>query len=350
MLDLSIGMIYKNNELFIPKVIEDEYYKLSPINTFGYADKELTTRFNNSVSKILGIEEIEKVIFDTSGGNGAISLILNYLRENSVLHLPNVRWDAYDKYAEFNGLNIVEYDYNNLNIELDYCNHNIVLINDPSQNPTSYSLTKVQYMNLINNVNNNSELSVSIIIDGAYEFFSNKSNKLKILHKKLRDDVNIYYAYSGSKMFSMYGLRIGAAICLSKDVDVRNDFLNKSILYRRNTWSTTSRLSQTIISNIILDDLKYSKFNNEMKIEKELLKLKRKILLYELKKIGISHYDTKEGFFILIKCNGEKTFNNLKNNDILVTRTKYGIRIAVTRLSLKDIYVFIDALALYIVL
>ncbi len=350
MLDLSIGMIYKNKELFVPKVVKDEYYRLNPINTFGYSDKEITTKYNNSVSKILKIENIDKVIFDSSGGNGAISLILNYLKNNSVIHLPNVRWDAYDKYAEFNNLSIIEYEYNNLDIKLDSCKHNIILINDPCQNPTSYSYTKVQYMNMINSINGNKDIRVSIIIDGAYGYFSNKNNKIKLLYERLREDADIYYAFSASKMFSMYGLRVGAAVCLAKSRSTRDDFLNKSILYRRNTWSTTTRLSQMILSNIVLDDSKYEQFNNEMLIEKELLKLKRKILLYELKKNNIKCYDSKEGFFLLIKCNSEETYNNLLGNNILVTKTKYGIRIAITRLSLKDIYIFIDTLALYIVL
>ncbi len=349
MLDLSIGMIYKNKELFVPKVVNDEYYRLNPTGTFGYSDKEITIKYNHSVSKILKIENIDKIIFDTAGGNGAISLILNYLKDNSVIHLPDVRWDAYDKYAEFNDLKIIEYEYNNLNINLDSSKHNIILINDPCQNPTSYSYTKVHYMNMINNINSSIDTKVSIIIDGAYEYFSNKNNKIKLLYEKLKDEIDIYYAFSASKMFSMYGLRVGAAICLSKSSDIRNDFLNKSILYRRNTWSTTSRLSQAIISNIVLDDTKYEQFNNEMLIEKELIKLKRKILIYELKKANIDYYDSKEGFFLLIKCNSDKTYNNLLENNIIVTNTKYGIRIAVTRLSLKDIYIFIDTLTLYIV-
>ncbi len=349
MLDLSIGMIYKNNELFIPKVVKNEYYKLVPVNIFGYSDKGLTTKFNASVSKILDIDEIEKVIFDTAGGNGAISLILNYLKEDSVIHLPNVRWDAYDKYSQFNNLDIIEYEYNSLEIKLDNKRNNIILINDPCQNPTSYSFSKVQYMNMVNIINNNERTKVSIIIDGAYEYFSSKNNKIKLLYDKLRNDVDLYYGFSASKMFAMYGLRIGAAICMSKDPISRMDFLEKSILYRRNTWSTTSRLSQTIISNIVVDNSKYEEFNSEMLLEKELLKLKRKILLYELKKHDIIYYDTKEGFFVLIKCDGEKTHKMLFENGIIVTPTKYGIRIAITRLSLKDIYVFIDALALYIV-
>ncbi len=349
MLDLSIGMIYKNKELFVPKVVNDEYYKLKPTDTFGYSDKVVTAKYNSSVSKILKIDSIDKVIFDTTGGNGAISLILNYLKGDSVIHLPDVRWDAYDKYAMFNDLNIIEYEYNNLNIKLDSSKHNIILINDPCQNPTSYSFTKVQYMNMINNINNTTDIKVSIILDGAYEYFSNKNNKIKLLYEKLKDDVDIYYAFSASKMFSMYGLRVGAAICLSKSHYTREDFLNKSILYRRNTWSTTSKLSQTIISNIVLDDIKYEQFNSEMLLEKELIKLKRKILLYELKKNNIESYDTKDGFFLLIKCNGDNTYNSLLENNILVTKNKYGIRIAVTRLSLKDIYIFIDTLTLYIV-
>ncbi len=349
MLDLSIGMIYKNNELFIPKAVKEECLKIKPKNFFSYSDKKLTSRFNNSVSKILDIEELDRVIFDSTGGNGAISLILNYLKGDSVIHMPDVRWDAYDKYAEFNKLDILEYNYNTLEIMLKPGKNNIILINDPCQNPTSYSFTKVQYINMVNNINNNKDINVSIVLDGAYEYFSNKGSKVKLLYERLRNDVDIYYAFSGSKMFSMYGLRIGAAVCLSKTETVRNEFLNNSILYRRNTWSTTSSLPQVIISNIVLNDHKYRTFTNEMTLEKELIKLKRKILIYELKKHSIEYYNTKDGFFILIKCNPEKTYENLKQNRILVTKTKYGIRVAVTRLSLNDIYLFIDALTLYIV-
>ena len=81
-----------------------------------------------------------------------------------------------------------------------------------------------------------------------------------------------------SKGFTAYGMRMGAAICISSSEDVAEQFYYSCVHSCRANWSNCNRAPMKVLTNIINDSKKYKEYMDEKKIYKDMLSKRAKHL------------------------------------------------------------------------
>lgn len=274
----------------------------------------------------------------SSGGSGALYMAFK-LHEGKIL-LPSIRWNEYDQIAKSVSKEIIVYDLfkeNHLNIEsikehVQSTKESILLVlNDPAHNPTGYSMGLEEYEVLLKILKENPH--VKLILDIAYFEFGDEYFK-KVLPLFLEYKVSFQIAFSGSKSFLVYGVRMGSLIDLSVDVESTTPFITKSALLGQTMYGAPNSLSVLLLSSIIYK----SNLHNEQLKLKHLLKERSELFLSLCREYHIKTYPYKEGFFITVVCEDSlKLSQQLKEKSIYVVPTYKGIRIAISSISLEEI-------------
>ncbi len=328
----------------------------------SYSNSKGTLGFMNGVEKwILGEdykEEYSNYYFKTiatPGGTGALSLSLGtYLESGEGVMLPDIMWLTYLQIANNLGINAHTYklfdENNHLNLESIYSEGlNLqekygkvcLLINDPCHNPTGYSMSENDYLGLIEVLNKLSLNSkVILILDIAYLDYSNNQGKKTREHfrllKKLSSNVMVLFAFSASKTFGIYGLRLGALMQMTKDEKESQLFENASAYFARSTWSNTSHLGMEIVESTLNNASLKEKFVVELKKTCEDLEKRAYLLIDELKKYNVPFAPYHNGFFVLLLVNNPAFEKELEEAGVYGCHFGNGYRIAVASISQEE--------------
>ena len=219
----------------------------------------------------------------------------------------------------------------------------IVLINDPCHNPTSYSLSREEWLKLIEYFNSLKEkgIEISLIydiayIDYAYDKYEDTREILKLI-VNFDTHVTNYVCFSGSKAFSVYGLRLGALIILSKQdaSGIAHDI--KAIA--RSTWSMAPSVGERVLISLMNDKKIHDEFITCLNDARVMLLNRKNIFLKEAKECNLVHYPVSNGFFVSIPCgNSSEVREKLLNDDIHVVPDNGFIRVAISNIPTKQIY------------
>ena len=362
-IDGTIGTLYDEDGKMlefpsIKKIIDG----LSYAEKFGYASTAGTAKFKEGIARWALMQTYDDVTKDfyygvipTPGGSGAIgNTIDNYANEGDSILVPNICWGPYNAMAKERGCSVKNYElfkdgyFNTEDFKKDAFElaekqgRVLAIINDPCQNPTGYALEDKDWDEIIDCINEISKDKTFVLLyDMAYIDYShkglNESREIFRKFKQFNENVMVVLAFSGSKTFSLYGLRIGAQMALTKDKEEIEYFNNANEFSARATWSNAAKMGVSLVEKLMFNDALKNEFMKELEDASNLLLDRSKLFLKEAKECGLECYTYKSGFFITIPCNGEKVFDRLKENNIFVVPLKQGIRISLSALSKKEI-------------
>ena len=362
-IDGTIGTLYDEDGKMlefpsIKKIIDS----LSYAEKFGYASTAGTAKFKEGIARWALMQTYDDVTKDfyygvipTPGGSGAIgNTIDNYANEGDSILVPNICWGPYNAMAKERGCSVKNYElfkdgaFNTEDFKKDALElaekqgRVLAIINDPCQNPTGYALEDKDWDEIIDVINEISKDKTFVLLyDMAYIDYSHKglseSREIFRKFKQFNENVMVVLAFSGSKTFSLYGLRIGAQMALTKDKEEIEYFNNANEFSARATWSNAAKMGVSLVEKLMFDDALKNEFMKELEDASNLLLDRSKLFLKEAKQCKLECYTYKSGFFITIPCNGEKVFDRLKENGIYVVPLKQGIRISLSALSKKEI-------------
>jgi len=362
-IDGTIGTLYDEDGKMlefpsVKKIIDN----LSYAEKFGYASTAGTAKFKEGIARWALMQTYDDVTKDfyygvipTPGGSGAIgNTIDNYANEGDSILVPNICWGPYNAMAKERGCNVKNYElfkdgaFNTEDFKKDALElaekqgRVLAIINDPCQNPTGYALEDKDWDEIIDCINEISKDNTFVLLyDMAYIDYSHKglseSREIFRKFKQFNENVMVVLAFSGSKTFSLYGLRIGAQMALTKDKEEIEYFNNANEFSARATWSNAAKMGVSLVEKLMFNDALKNEFMKELEVASNLLLDRSKLFLKEAKQCKLECYTYKSGFFITIPCNGEKVFDRLKENGIYVVPLKQGIRISLSALSKKEI-------------
>ena len=362
-IDGTIGTLYDEDGKMlefpsIKKIIDS----LSYAEKFGYASTAGTAKFKEGIARWALMQTYDDVTKDfyygvipTPGGSGAIgNTIDNYANEGDSILVPNICWGPYNAMAKERGCSVKNYElfkdgaFNTEDFKKDAFElaekqgRVLAIINDPCQNPTGYALEDKDWDEIISVINEISKDKTFVLLyDMAYIDYSHKglfeSREIFRKFKQFNENVMIVLAFSGSKTFSLYGLRIGAQMALTKDKEEIELFNYANEFSARATWSNAAKMGVSLVEKLMFNDALKNEFMKELEDASNLLLDRSKLFLKEAKECNLECYTYKSGFFITIPCNGEKVFDRLKENGIFVVPLKQGIRISLSALSKKEI-------------
>ena len=370
-IDATIGVFLNDDKTIntVPSVVESLNTNLC--KNVGYAPINGYPSFKDGILKWYLKNEYENVVNNyyipfgaTLGGTGALSIAFNlFLETNDTVLLPNIMWGNYkliakkafvkhDTYQLFN-------EYGKFNID-NLCqkveeygkvqNNELVVLNDPCQNPTGYSLSNEEHLELINRFNKLSEnYNITVVYDIAYLDYDGNSNNIhKIFSNLLNNEVNFLpvFAASCSKVFGMYGFRVGAIFSFIKDENLKNDFADALESQIRGTYSSPNgpainSLAQALNSNDI-EKLSNEIYNNTLTLEK-----RTKYFIECLNNANIKHLPYVSGFFVCLPCeNAQELCDKLKEkHTYLVPMSDDIVRIAVCSLNNEEISELVEVLS-----
>ena len=240
-IDATIGVFLNDDKSIntVPAVIEDLNNNVT--KNVGYAPITGYPKFKEGLLKWYLKDEYEERVKEyfvpfgaTLGGTGALSIAFNvFLDSNQTVLLPSVMWGNYKLIAKKAGLKCDTYQlfnsegtFNITNLctkieEYSNVQSNIlVVLNDPCQNPTGYSLSNEEHVKLIKKLNKLSEkVNITVIYDIAYLDYDGNNRELhKIFKNIFNNEIKFLpiFAASCSKVFGMYGFRVGAFLLLLK--------------------------------------------------------------------------------------------------------------------------------------
>lgn len=360
-IDATVGAFYdEKGKLYKYKVIDkilknlpdEEFYSYVPTSG-GNAYKEAVLNWVLADKKDSLLSKKSYAFVATPGGTGAIfNSIYNSLDKGETLLLPNIYWGPYANMAMDQDLKVSEYTMfkkDSFNLEgfiekadeiIEKQNKLVTIINDPCHNPTGYTMKEEELAKVIEYMNSKKGVPCVLIYDIAYMDFSFNSNIRDrfSLFENAGDNVLVSIAFSGSKTFSVYGLRMGAAIYLGLNKQFLSDLQLIITFTGRTHWSNCTASTINMIIKLNKDVKKYNSFMKQLNAAMQMLKERAEIFVLEAKEVGLSHYPYVEGFFITIPCNNlDKVVSKLNQDGIYLVPVRGAVRVAICSVTKKDI-------------
>ncbi len=363
-IDSTIGMLYDENGKFYEfKTVEKASKDLTSTEKYSYSSTAGDEEFHERLYEWIFRDDITNVrnkmhlrCIATPGGSGAIAnTFSNYLSYGDKVLLPSLMWTNYIQIAQEQGLGYETYElfddnskFNNRDFEAKCIalkknqQRVVVVINDPCQNPTGYTMSYEEWIGVIDTLNTISRDGTPVVLlyDMAYidyDIRGFESSRLNIkLFQSLNENVMTILAFSGSKTLGLYGLRIGAQICLTKSEQNAIDFTQANDFSARGMWSGTSTLGQSIIRKVFTDYKK--EFEEELEYARKLLIDRANCFKEEASKHNLKHYPYVCGFFVTIPCeNSKEVFEQLKAKNLYVLPLANAIRLTLSSITLKEV-------------
>lgn len=358
-INATIGMFYDEERKIggIPVVVE-RIHQMPDVDMLPYPTVDGGKLFNdNLIDWVLG--DYQSLIRDnffvsscvTPGGSGAIaSTFAVFANPGDHVFVSNVRWQ-YDRFGDRAKLKMFEhntfkdghFDTESFRTRLAaLCEKQkrvIVIINDPCHNPTGYTLSIDEWDEIIASLNDFTDNDIVLLYDLAYlEFSHEKNSRFKISRLvNLLDHVFVVIAFSGSKTFGVYGLRMGAAIGLSKTKSAIESFHKNFVNEARGSWSATPTIAISLFNYFAQKEPRMN-FLKVLEQTKKVVAKRSDIFRQEAQQARLQTYPFKSGFYIIVKTEDPiRSFEKLIEKGIYTIPMMGGIRLALCSITIPEV-------------
>jgi len=363
----TVGMLFEDDgSMTVFDTVMEVVKDLEPTEYLPYPATPGTPAFREAVAKWVFRQHFNDInenmhwsTMATPGGSGAISNTFDtYLAPGQKLLLPDLGWKPYKIMAKSANVVIDEYKLFNdegcFNIDSfkEKCyqiakeqGRVLAVINDPCQNPTGYGMTMEEWKQVIAVYNELAEqgYAMALLYDLAYidyhEAGLDASRENLKLMKDLHENVIVICAFSGSKTFSFYGIRIGAQVALSNNKDAVEEFTRVCQYGARGKWSSSANIGIQTIAKLFNDSEKTERFELELKRASDLLSKRGKIFVSEANECGLEIFPHKSGYFVTLPNCGDDVYEALKANRIYTIPMPGDlVRFAMSSMPTEQIY------------
>jgi aromatic-amino-acid transaminase len=310
----------------------------------------------------------------TPGGSGALRLALtDFLEPQQTALTTSYYWGPYRTLADEHDrhlatfrmfddqgrLDVVDFE-RKLQAMVESQGRALVLLNSPCHNPTGYSFSNAEWRRLVEVIERtcapgstsghgapDGRAPITVVLDVAYAHYSATSldgcldQALALAGKAM-----ILIAWSASKSFTQYGLRVGALLAVHPDPEVRRRVQNALDYSCRGTWSTCNAGGMAAITRALTDPALRARTEAERAALKALLdrRVARWNELASTRELRYPRYDG--GFFITVFCEDPKAAaEQLKQEGIFVVPLAGGLRVALCSVAERDIPRLVDSIA-----
>ena len=218
----------------------------------------------------------------------------------------------------------------------------LIVLNDPCQNPTGYSLSDEEHLRLIRKLNKLSEkVNITVIYDIAYlDYDGNNKQVHRIFNNLFNNEIKFLpvFAASCSKVFGMYGFRVGAIFTFVKDEELASNITSAIESQIRGTYSSPNGPALSCLGNALLGE-DTDKLSNEIYSNTLTLKERTTYFIDKLNEANIKHLPYKSGFFVCLPCSDAYDIcEKLKEqHTYLIPIADDIVRIAVCSLNISEI-------------
>lgn len=343
----TIGSLYgEDNKIVAYKTVFDSLRNLDNGMIAKYSSGSFGNKdFNEAIAKYVLEDKVKHFrTIPTPGGTGAIALAINIcLESGDTILIPEIAWGNYKNIAIENNLKVKIYDPYDIDSILDITkdlDKICIIINSPCQNPCGLSYSYGEWKKLLKILNTLNK-EVIIVNDVAYIDYSSTPNFKDYfsLYNDISDNMLVFVAYSCSKTFSYYGLRVGSLFMIHNDEEFLDLLLNQCARRARAIFSSVNNAGMNSIVDVINNHL--DEFNKEKAFYVDLIRQRADIFIKECKENDIGIYPYNDGFFVTLKFKDNKerdeVFQKFINNHIYFIKVNKGIRVGVCSIPLTKI-------------
>lgn len=315
------------------------------------------------VADLLGSrpETAEAAAVATPGGTGALRhAIANFLEPKQKLLTTSFYWGPYKTLAdecdrevstfpmfdEAGAFGAAAFD-RALGATIAEQGRALVLLNSPCHNPTGYSLDAGEWRAIREVVERHAARGpITICLDIAYARFGKQPLDVMLDEMlKLKDKALLTFAWSASKTFLEYGLRVGALVALHPDAEERTRIQNALNFSCRGTWSNVNAGGMLGLTNVLVDAARKARVDTERSKWTEVLG-RRVTRFNELAKpAGLRYPRYDGGFFTTVFTEDAATVTEqLKLDGVFVVAQPGAIRVALCGVAERDIPRLVEAI------
>jgi aromatic-amino-acid transaminase len=299
----------------------------------------------------------------TPGGTGALRhALMNYLEAGQKMLTPNFYWGPYQTLCEehergldtFNtftadgALDVAALDAK-LDAHLKSQGRVLLFINDPCNNPTGYSMRQSEWRQVVDAlVARAAQGPMTLLVDMAYFLYGTAKDPRAFMAEltPLLGKVGLLFAWSGSKSFTHYGLRIGALLACEADPAERHATEAALAYACRGTWSNCTRGGLWTVTTLLTDPTLKARCDAEREALKGLLTARVDAFNALARPKGLAYPRYEGGFFVTVfSDDAEGKAARMQERGVFVVPQKGAVRVALCSVALAEVPRLVEALA-----
>ncbi len=300
----------------------------------------------------------------TPGGSGALRhAIANYLQPGQALLTTSFFWGPYQTLADEADRSVATFTMFAADGTLDVAaldkalgdliakqGRALIFLNDPCHNPTGYSMTAAEWDRVVECVGRHGDKApVTLLVDCAYFAYGAGNPRAFLAHLvPLLGRAQLLFAWSASKTFTHYGLRVGALIACVPDAKERASTDAAFSYSSRGTWSNCSRGGLAAVTRLLTDPALAKACDAEREVLKASL-LARVEAFNQLARAGAKPlvYPRYEGgFFVTVFAdNAAEKAAAMRAEGVFVVPQKGALRVALCSVAKDDVARLVTVLA-----
>jgi aromatic-amino-acid transaminase len=297
----------------------------------------------------------------TPGGTGAVRhAISTFLDPGQALLTTSSYWGPYAILADEHnrGIRTFEmFEKDRFNFEglnralgeiLDAQGRALVILNDPCQNPTGYSMSEPDWRTVAQSIAKHAERApVAMLLDSAYSAYGRHGVKPALAAlESLLGRALVLVAWSASKTFTHYGLRVGALVALLPDA-VERRRVGAALGYAsRGSWSNCNDGGMAAVTRLLREPALAAQVARE-RAELVALLDRRVATFNELARPrGLRYPRYDGGFFVTVFVDDpQAAADKMKSDGVFVVPVRGALRVALCSVPTADIPRVVDSLA-----
>lgn len=296
------------------------------------------------------------------GGTGALHLaIVNFLGLRESLLTTSFFWGPYKTLADESDRQLRTFSMFDRDHHLDVDDfarqldavlaeqgRALVLLNSPCHNPTGYSFDADEWRAIRTIIDARASRGpIAVCLDVAYARFGAQpldaalEEMLRLLPKAL-----VLFAWSASKTFLQYGLRVGALVAVHPDDDERRRIASALSYSCRGTWSNCNAAGMAAIGRILNEPDRKARVDRERAPFVALLgrRVAKWNELATQAKLVYPRYDG--GFFTTVfTADAMGVAEALKADGVFVVPQPGALRIALSSVAERDVPRLVESVA-----
>lgn len=298
----------------------------------------------------------------TPGGTGALRhAIANYLEPGQALLTTSSYWGPYQTLADEadrkvetfsmfdakGGLDVGALDAA-LAGQLARQKRALLFLNDPCHNPTGYSMSDGEWKAVVDCILARAkDGAVTLLVDTAYFAYNPRDPRAFLAHlRPLLGKVGLLFAWSASKTFTHYGLRVGALVACVADEKERAATAAALSYSCRGTWSNCNRGGLAAITRLLVDPAMRAACAEERGRLTKLLAARVAAFNEHARPRGLTYPRYEGGFFVTVfSPDALERAQRMKDKGVFVVPSKGALRVALCSVAERDVARLVDALA-----
>lgn len=299
----------------------------------------------------------------TPGGTGALRhALMNYLEAGQAMLTPSFFWGPYQTLCEEHERALDTFRMFTPDGALDVAaleakvtellakqGRALIFLNDPCNNPTGYSMSPAEWRAVSDALLRQAENGpVTLLVDMAYwQYGAAGDPRAFLAHlEPLLGRVGLLFAWSASKSFTHYGLRVGALIACDGD-DAARKATQAALAYScRGTWSNCNRGGIFAVSKLLTDSTLAAAASMEREALKALLLRRVEAFNAAAAPKGLKYPRYEGGFFVTVfHPDAAARAATMQQQGVYVVPQAGALRIALCSVAQHEVRRLVDVLA-----